>query len=72
MNFCILILYNITSKDTTTMYETTTNRGYEYEESLEVQQESGVLKEHQGNTRIRNDESKKKQKNTNSAGKVRK
>ena len=42
------------------MYETTT--GYEYEKSLEVQEESSELEDHQGNTRIRNDGSKKKQK----------
>jgi hypothetical protein len=54
-------------KETTTMYE--------YEKSLEVQEESGELPEHQGNTRIRklkNKKKQKKQKNTDSAGKVRK
>ena len=46
----------------TTMYETTTMRDYEYEPSLEVQEESGELEEIKGETRIRKLKNKKKQK----------
>jgi hypothetical protein len=45
------------------MYETTTKQeGYEYEPSLEVQEESGELEEIKGETRIRKLKNKKKQK----------
>ena len=73
MNCRKLILYNITFKAMTTMYETTTMQHYEYEPSLEVQEESGELEEIKGETRIRklknkkskkSKKSKKKQKNT--------
>ena len=58
-----LILYNITFKAATTIYETTTmQEGYEYEESQEIQEESGELEEIKGETRIRKLKNKKKQK----------
>ena len=45
------------------MYETTTMQGgYEYEASVEIQEESGELEEIKGETRIRKLKNKKKQK----------
>ena len=41
---------------------------YEYEESHEIQEESGELKEVKGSTRIRLEKNLKKKKNTNEDG----
>ena len=54
----------------TTMYETTTMRDYEYEPSLEVQEESGELEEIKGETRIRKLKNKKKQKKAKKSKKI--